>query len=248
MKQTLLVNIDKISEHPLNVRMFRSKKDIERIAESIKERGLEYPIKVVLKDGKYLYYDGGYRFEALKMLGFTKVPVIVETVKSDQELILKSFDIGDKHKSLNPYEEANAFKFLLKTQTIQQVAKKIQRGPAYINFRLGLLLLVSRAKKEVLSGRMTLLPACRLAKKPKEIQEKVMDFVEKDKYSVSGWNIDEYIAKAEGRVRRRWAQPKNPPETRTDADWVCPKCGSRYHTYCTEYGHSFEKEAAGAKK
>lgn len=241
-----MVDISKISEHPLNVRMSRSKKDIERIAKSIKEKGLEYPIKVVLKDRKYLHYDGGYRFEALKLLDFTKVPVIVETVKSDQELILKSFDIGDKHIPLNPLEESNAFNYLLKTQSIEQIAKKIQRKPTYIRQRVVLSQLASRAKKEVLMGRMQWLAAYRLARKPKEIQEKVMDYVEKDKFrSVSIWHIDEYIARAEGRrVKRVNTSSGHSIETRTDADWVCPKCGSRYHTYCTEYGHSFEKEQA----
>lgn len=244
------VDIGKISEHPLNVRMFRSKGDIERIARSIKERGFEYPLKVVLgKNDGYLYYDGGFRLEAAKMLGLTKVPIIIETVRSDQELVLKSFDIGDKHIPLNPLEKANAFNYLLKTQPIEQIAEKIQRKPTYIMQRLALLKLASRAKKEVLMGRMMWLAAYRLAKKPKEIQEKVMDYVEKDKYhSVSIWHIDEYIARAEGRRVNKVKTPsEHSIETRTDADWICPKCGARYQTYCTEYGHSFErKQAEGA--
>lgn len=241
------VAIGKISEHPLNVRMFRSQEDIERIAKSIKEKGFEYPIKVVLgKNNGYLCYDGGYRLEAAKILGLTKVPIIIETVQSDSELVLKSFDIGDKHVPLNPLEEANAFSYLIKTHSIGQIAKKIQRKPTYIKQRLTLSQLVSRAKKKVLMGWMQWLAAYRLARKPKEIQEKVMDYVEKDRFhSVSIWHIDEYIARAEGRrVKRVNTSSGHSIETRTDIDWTCPKCNARYQTYCTEYGHSFERKQA----
>ena len=183
--QILLVDTDKISVHPLNVRKFRGKEDITRIAESIKQRSMEYPIKVVRgSDGGFLCYDGGFRLKAAKLLGEKEVPIIVEEGKSELEIVLQSFDAEDKSVPLTPIEEAEVFDYLSKhLGSLEEVAKKVGRHLKYIKERIALLRLIDRWKKLVLEGKLKWLAAYRLSKETKRIQAKAWGHWQKDEYA-----------------------------------------------------------------
>lgn len=257
-----LVEVSKISVHPLNVRKYRGKENIARITESIKQRSMEYPIKVVRgSDGGFLCYDGGFRLKAAKLLGTKEVPVIVEEGKSELELVIRSFDAEDKSVPLTPIEEAEVFDYLSKhLGSLEEVTKKVGRHLRYVKGTISLLHLINRWKKLCLKGKLGWLAAYRLSKETKRIQAKAWGHWQKDEYHSmpDPTDIDRYIGSAKERGRGKWPSkekiapptvPINPPiphqpneQTQTDVDWVCPRCDTAYETYHLPNGsHAFKR-------
>lgn len=255
-----LVPIDAVSVHPLNVRMARTDDNISRLANSIKRRGQEYPLKVIpnpKNPAKYLCYDGGYRLEATKIAKIGRVWIEIEDVKNEAELVIRSFDSADKAVPLNPLEEARAFKFLMdKLGDIEKVGDAVGRHWRYVKERLALLNLIAKAKQLVLSEKMTWLPAYVLSKHPKHVQGKALELIEKGEYfHYDHCDVKRVLSKIllctdrkepngerSAIIQPTLPEPTRPEEpTATNSDWKCPKCGACYRTYCHGGKHSFER-------
>ena len=69
---------------------------LERMKESIRRRGLKYPIKVRLKDDKYELIDGMLRLTSVRQLGWTHIPVEIQKA-SDEEVVVDSI-ITNMHR------------------------------------------------------------------------------------------------------------------------------------------------------
>ncbi len=265
MGEKKLVPIGEVAVHPLNVRLLRTGENITRLAESIRQRGVEYPLKVIKKlrspEG-YLCYDGGYRLEAAKEAGLKEVWIEIENIANETELIVRSFDSADKTVPLNPMEEAKAFKLILdKLGDVEKVGKAIGRHWKYVKERLALLNLVKKAQKLVLTGEMTWLPAYNLSKHPKHIQGRVLESIEKEagEWSPHYDNSDinrslEEILNPPQKDSKEPLKPKSEPKLEpkaeargeTETDWICPICEATYETYHLPGGrHAFKRRFVG---
>lgn len=80
-------------------------RDVEELAESIKENGLMHNLVVKrLQDGMYEILSGERRYTALKSLGYEKIPCQVRTVSElDSEIIL--IQANSKQRELNHIEK-----------------------------------------------------------------------------------------------------------------------------------------------
>lgn len=105
-----MIDIDKI-DIINNIRESYDK--IDELAESIKIYGIQQPIKVVEKDGKYKLLFGHRRYLANKKcaendMKFSKIPCFVESSKSEEEIIELQLIENVDRDDLKDYEKGLA--------------------------------------------------------------------------------------------------------------------------------------------
>lgn len=83
MTQIQEISIDLIDHPQVEMRTWVDQEYIESLAQSIKEVGLQSPIKVKEKDGRFKIVFGNCRYEAYKLLGIATIPCIVTTISDD---------------------------------------------------------------------------------------------------------------------------------------------------------------------
>jgi ParB family chromosome partitioning protein len=115
--------------------------NIEKIANSIKQHGLLYPIVVRPKLHYFEIVAGYRRFLACKSLLWKEIPCHV--INLDE---MQTFEIAlvenIRRKSFTPLEEANAFKMYVSDHgwgSIAELSKKIGKSPSSIVRRIALL-------------------------------------------------------------------------------------------------------------
>lgn len=131
--------------------------EIIELANSISQKGLLNPIIVRPKDGFYEIVAGNRRFEACKTLGWRKIICNV-TDLDDKDAFEISLIENIQRKSLNPLEEAYAFKAYVNDfgwGGISELATKIGRSISYVDKRLRLLDLPPEIIENILSDRIT---------------------------------------------------------------------------------------------
>jgi ParB family transcriptional regulator, chromosome partitioning protein len=133
------VNISQIrqSEHnyrdPLN--------DIEELVKSIREKGLLQPILVRTKDEHYEIIAGHRRYQACKYLGWRKIICHILEI-DDKDAFEISLIENIQRKSLDPLEEAHAFKEYVSNfgwGGMSDLATRIGKSTSYVDRRIRLL-------------------------------------------------------------------------------------------------------------
>ena len=83
--QILTVSVDKIDVNPNQPRKYFDNKELECLAQSIKENGLLQPLTVrIKKDGRYELIAGERRLKACKYAGLDEVRVIIENRNEEE--------------------------------------------------------------------------------------------------------------------------------------------------------------------
>jgi len=102
-----LIPLDRITTFPKQVREVFDQKELEDLAESIKEYGIIQPIIVQPIDGsdRFALIAGERRLRAARMLGLTCIPGSIREGIAPMELALIE---NLQRKNLNPIEEARA--------------------------------------------------------------------------------------------------------------------------------------------
>lgn len=121
------------------------------LVESIKTHGVKQPILLRPTNPPYEIVTGTRRYEACKELGLSTIPAIVEDLddKTTYEVILTE---NIQRKQLTPFEEAKAFLDYVteyKWGSIRQLARKINKSPAYIVNRIKLIELPDKISREM---------------------------------------------------------------------------------------------------
>lgn len=115
--------------------------DVESLAMSIRQQGLLQPLVVRPQEDHFEIVAGCRRFEALKSLGWKKIPCIVAEL-SDEEAYVASLTENLQRETLDPVEEALAYKkyigeFGWGGETA--LATRISKSQEYVSQRLNLL-------------------------------------------------------------------------------------------------------------
>ena len=136
----VVLELDSIKPNPFQPRESFDDRDLEELAESIKQKGLIQPIIVREIDGEYEIVAGERRFLAAKLAGLSSIPAIIKQL-SDKESAEIALIENVQRKDLNPIEEALAYKRLIETfgYTQEEVAQKIGKDRATISNSLRLL-------------------------------------------------------------------------------------------------------------
>jgi ParB family transcriptional regulator, chromosome partitioning protein len=133
---------------------------ISQLATSLMEKGLLQPIIVrqTHNNGYFEIIAGHRRFEACKMLGWSKIMCHLVEV-DDKEAYEISLLENIQQKSMNPIEEALSFKKYVDTfgwGGESDLAQKIGKTQEYISRRIRLLSLPQDMQDEIMRCRITL--------------------------------------------------------------------------------------------
>jgi len=123
----LLVDVSMIKTNPNQPRKIFKEKDLEELAESIKENGIIQPLIVAEnEDGTYELVAGERRLRASKKAGLEQVPVVIKRGTEREKMIMSIIE-NVQRSDLNCVEEALAYFQLMNEYklTQEEVAKKL---------------------------------------------------------------------------------------------------------------------------
>lgn len=153
----LLVDVSSIKTNPNQPRKIFKEKDLEELAESIKENGIIQPLIVAeLDNGQFELVAGERRLRAAKKAGLEQVPVVVKRA-TDREKMIMSIIENVQRSDLNCVEEALAYYQLMNEYKLTQedVAKKLGKERSTVANFLRILNLprpvIDLLQKEMLS-------------------------------------------------------------------------------------------------
>jgi ParB family chromosome partitioning protein len=160
-----LLPLDKIGSSALNPRRDFDPEGIAELAASILEHGLLQPM-VVRPTGRggYSLLMGERRYRACKKAGLASAPCIIRQAETDQEAMTLILLENLQRQDLNPIEEAEGFRQLLRFGASQsELARTLHKSPAYVNTALRLLEIPDPVQRMVAKGAVAAGFAWRLA-------------------------------------------------------------------------------------
>ena len=153
-----LVAIDDIDPSPLN----RSARNIDKLVASVREHGVQQPIKVRPKGSRFEIVYGERRYRAAKQVGLKQVPATVEDLTDEEAHELRIVENACREDP-HPLEEAEAYEALLAMKdgrgrplhTADTLAKLVGRSAQYVYARLKLTALVPSMREAFWKGELT---------------------------------------------------------------------------------------------
>ena len=126
------------------------------LSESIKQFGVLQPILVQKKDDYYEIIAGERRWRAEKLAGIKEVPVIIKDF-TEQEVVEISLIENIQRESLNPIEEAHAYKRLMEEFHLRQdeIAERVSKSRTAVTNSMRLLKLDDRVQQMVVDEMLT---------------------------------------------------------------------------------------------
>ena len=151
------VEISRIMPNPHQPRFHFDETKLQELANSIKEHGIIQPI-VVSKNAQNSFeiIAGERRFQAAKLAGLLKVPVVVRDVTEQQKLELAIIENIQRH-DLNPVEEARSYQKLIDEFDLSQEEASIKLGKSRSSVanKLRILSLPVEIQKALMEGKIT---------------------------------------------------------------------------------------------
>lgn len=152
----LEIEISKIVPNPHQPRFHFDETKLQELADSIKVHGIIQPIVVSKNGEQYEIIAGERRFQAAKLAGLLKVPVIIRDVTEQQKLELAIIENIQRH-DLNPVEEARSYQKLADDFDLSQeeVAAKLGKSRSAVANKLRILNLPVEIQKALMEGKIT---------------------------------------------------------------------------------------------
>ena len=155
-KEIKILNIDDILPNRFQPRIQFSDKNINELADSIREHGVIQPIVVRKISDKYEIIAGERRYKASILAGKTTIPAIVTDLddKNSAEIALIE---NVQRQDLTPIEEAVSYKKILDMGYITQteLAEKLGKTQSTIANKLRLLNLDDEVQEALLDGKIS---------------------------------------------------------------------------------------------
>ncbi|WP_102338132.1 ParB/RepB/Spo0J family partition protein [Collinsella provencensis] len=150
------LSIESIIPNPNQPRTHFNESQLEELSESIQENGVLQPLLVRKKGKKYEIIAGERRYQASKMAGLKKVPVIIKEV-DDQKMLELALIENLQRSDLNPIEEAKGYKQLIKASGMTQeaLANAVSKSRSTITNSLRLLDLPEQVQEMMYEGKLT---------------------------------------------------------------------------------------------
>lgn len=159
----------RLTKSPTNPRKHLG--DLASLIESVTVHGVIEPILARKLDGQsgddsLEIVAGERRWTAATQAGRETVPVLLRELSDDEALDLQLAE-NIERADLSPLEEAEAYALRVERgQTVQHIAERIGRPPAYVVQRLKLTSLAPKARERLAKGELTLGVALLLARIP----------------------------------------------------------------------------------
>ncbi len=210
------VAVELIVPNPMQPRQALDMEALQELADSIREHGLIQPLIVTsmqdpTSDAQYQIIAGERRWEAAKMAGLTRVPVIVKEATPQKMLELALVE-NIQRADLNPLEEAAAYRQLMDDfgLTQEQVAEKVGKSRVTVANSVRLLRLPDEIKRALAGDQISEGHArALLALNKRADQLKVLEAIVKRDLSVR--QTEEMVRRvAAGAQPRRRGEPPSP--------------------------------------
>ena len=135
-----LVDLDLIDRPEEIARLAINDEELAGLADSIRERGLQQPIRLARRGDRFLIVYGDRRYLAHKKLGLTKIRATVVDAEDD-EIILDRFVENVQRVNLSPLEEALQYQGMRDKlgMSIDKIAKRVGKTPGTVERRFRLL-------------------------------------------------------------------------------------------------------------
>jgi ParB family chromosome partitioning protein len=152
---------------------------LEELIASIEEKGLLEPIVVRPVENGFEVVAGNRRLEACRRLKMHRIPChIVEL--DDRGAFEVSLVENVQHETMNPIDEARAFKRYIDDYGyggVSELARKIGKSQEYVSNRLRLLSLPRKVREEVIRRRITPSAAQELASLDDDYASEVVEII-----------------------------------------------------------------------
>lgn len=150
------MDIEQIVPNPNQPRTHFNESQLEELSDSIRENGVLQPLLVRKRGSSYEIIAGERRYQASKIAGLKKLPVIVKDV-DDQKMLELALIENLQRSDLNPIEEARGYKQLIKSSGMTQEAlsKAVSKSRSAITNSLRLLDLPDQVQDLLFDGKLT---------------------------------------------------------------------------------------------
>src|SRR5438309_6087568 len=177
------VPLAKIRESKTNPRRFFDEAKLAEFAENIRQHGVLQPILVrPLPKGAADTYElvaGARRYRASKLARRESIPATVRDLTDAQALELQVIE-NVQRVDVHPLDEAQGYAALIELQpdtyTIESIASRVGKSPAYVNGRLRLIQIIPEAKQAFYEDKLTVAHAFEIARlqpndQPRDLQK-----------------------------------------------------------------------------
>ena len=200
-KQIQDIELSKIKPNQFQPRRQFSENSIKELAQTLDKEGLLQPI-VIREDGEeYEIIAGERRFRAAQLLGWEKIPAIVNNMDDDQAAFLALIE-NLQRENLNPIDEAKAYTNLMKLNNLTQaeLAKDMGKSQSYVANKLRLLKLTPKVQSYLASGEISARHGRALVGLSERDQSRVVDEILANNLNAKETeeiikDLDEYFAK-----------------------------------------------------
>ncbi len=150
------LDITLLQVNPLQPRGIISPDSLQELVDSIREQGILEPIVVAKTPAGYQIIAGERRWRAAKVLGLTKVPVVIRET-TPQGMLEMSIVENVQREDLNPIERAQAYRRLIDEFGLgtNEVARKVGKSAPTISNTIRLLSLPDAIKDALVAGVIT---------------------------------------------------------------------------------------------
>jgi len=171
--------IEHVMPDPDQPRTEFSDEEVERLAQSIRDKGQLHPIRVRWSDthGKWIIISGERRFRATKHAGLQTIECHFQEGELSRTEILEQQLIENLlREDLKPLEEAKAFTQLMQLNgwSGKELAEAIRVNPSKITRSLALLKLPEDIQRKVESGELAARAAYELSKLESDEQRRAI--------------------------------------------------------------------------
>jgi len=165
------IRLGKIRESRTNPRRIFDESKLAELAENIRQHGVLQPVLVrPLPDGEAGTYElvaGARRFRASKIAKRDSIPATVRELTDAEALELQVIE-NVQRVDVHPLDEAQGYAALIELQpdtyTVEGIASRVGRSPAYVNGRLRLIQLIPEAKQAFYEDKLTVAHAFEIAR------------------------------------------------------------------------------------
>jgi ParB family chromosome partitioning protein len=223
------IGLEQLKPNPYQPRKNFNKEELNELARSIKEHGIIQPLVVRKSIKGYDIVAGERRFRAAKLAGLSKVPVVIKEL-TDREMMQIALIENLQREDLNPIEEADAYKKLMKglNLTQEELAKKLGVSRPHIANHLRLLQLPPAVCELVEDGKLSMGHArALLGLKEKKKMTDLVDKVLQEQMNVR--QLEALIQKLNHHVPRETSKKKSwtmPAELKEKIDDLRDKLGT----------------------
>lgn len=218
-KQIQDIELSKITPNKFQPRRQFSEESIKELAQTLDKEGLLQPIVVRENEYGYEIIAGERRFRAAQSLGWEKIPAIVNNMNDDQAASLALIE-NLQRENLNPIDEAEAYKNLMKLNNLTQtqLAKDMGKSQSYVANKLRLLKLTPKVQSYLASGEISVRHGRALVGLSERDQSRMVDEILDNNLNVK--ETEEIVKDVDGYFKKK---DRVKPEKRTRVARRMPK-------------------------